>query len=139
MLLWVLEPEAKLTWQHDAYRMRSTKSQLPHNYHPGLAVNLAGSLIKHLVQADKRGAAVNTVATLHNELGLTLFSDPVSGPVPATEHFDRATDVLPTFSNGWFNAGACRASKGEHSEAADKCVLLLVTSTDHLCWLNAVT
>ena len=108
--------------------MRSTKSQLSHTPPSWASGILTDSLIKHLVQADKRGAAENTVATLHNELGLTLFSDPASGPVPATEHFDRATDVLPTFSNGWFNAGACRASKGEHSEAVDKCVLLLVIS-----------
>merc|ERR1712086_497312 len=85
--------------------------------------NVAARCLQDAIdQADKRGAAENTVATLHNELGLTLFSDPASGPVPATEHFDRATDVLPTFSNGWFNAGACRASKGEHSEAVDKFV-----------------
>lgn len=68
-------------------------------------------------RAESTQAPKNTLASLHNELGLAVYGHPSQGPQAAVVHFEQATALLPSFSNAQFNAAACLAAASKHKEA----------------------
>lgn len=80
-----------------------------------------------------------TKASLHNDLGLIIFEDPVGGPVAALEHFVRATEIHPNFPNAQFNAAVSSAKAGDHDGAIPWCMLHSKRNTTQSSLLHSGT